>query len=93
LHRPGRPHHRAFRPLAGEPLRTGGDIKGAIAVAVAVTVKTVWTIAHPHFRPGNRIRVVVIGVAAFALHALAGISPVDVLLVAAVIGFFLPAPS
>jgi chromate transporter len=62
-------------------------------VAVAVTVKTVWTIAHPHFRPGNRIRVVVIGVAAFALHALAGISPVDVLLVAAVIGFFLPAPS
>jgi chromate transporter len=68
-------------------------IKGAIAAAVAVTVKTVWTIAHPHFRPGNRIRVVVIGVAAFALHAFAGISPIDVLLAAAVIGFFLPAPS
>lgn len=31
-------------------------IKGAIAAAVAVTVKTVWTIAHPHFRPGNRTR-------------------------------------
>ena len=27
--------------------------KGAIAAAVAVTVKTVWTIAHPHFRPGK----------------------------------------
>lgn len=68
-------------------------IKGAIAAAVAVTVKTVWTIAHPHFRPGNRLRVVVIGAAAFALHAMAGISPIDILLLAAVIGFFLPAPS
>jgi chromate transporter len=68
-------------------------IKGAIAAAVAVTVKTVWTIAHPHFKPGNRIRVVLIGAAAFALQALAGISPIDVLLLAAVVGFFLPEPS
>jgi chromate transporter len=68
-------------------------IKGAIAAAVAITVKTVWTIAHPYFRSGNRIRVVVIGAAAFALHAIAGISPIDVLLLAAVIGFFLPEPS
>jgi chromate transporter len=58
-----------------------------------VTVKTVWTIAHPYFRPGNRIRVVLIGTAAFALHASAGISPIDVLLLAALIGFFLPEPS
>lgn len=68
-------------------------IKGAIAAAVAVTVKTVWTIAHPHFKPGNRFRVVLIGAAAFALHALAGISPIDVLLFAVVVGFFLPEPS
>lgn len=65
-------------------------IKGAIAAAVAVTVKTVWTIAHPHFKPGNRIRVVLIGAAAFALQVLAGISPIDVLLLAAGVGFFLP---
>jgi len=68
-------------------------IKGAIAAAVAVTVKTVWTIAHPHFKSGNRGRVILIGAAAFALHALAGISPIDVLLLAAAIGFFLPEPS
>jgi chromate transporter len=68
-------------------------IKGAIAAAVAVTVKTVWTIAHPHFKLGNRIRVVLIGAAAFALQALAGISPINVLLLAAVVGFFLPEPS
>ena len=78
--------------MAGEPFAQAA-IKGAVAAAVAMTVKTVWTIAHPHFRPGNRIRVVVIGTAAFALHAFAGISPIDVLLLAAVIGFFLPAPS
>ena len=68
-------------------------IKRAIAAAVGLTVETVWTIAHPHFRPGNRIRVVAIGAAAFALHALAGTSPIDVPLLAAVIGFFLLEPS
>lgn len=67
-------------------------IRGAIAAAVAITVKTVWTIAHPHFKAGSRMRVVLIGVSAFGLHALAGISPIDVLLLAAVIGFFLPEP-
>ena len=65
-------------------------IRGAIAAAVAITVKTVWTIAHPHFKPGNRLRVVAIGVAAFTLHAIAGISPIEVLLFAAVVGFFMP---
>ena len=65
-------------------------IRGAVAAAVAITVKTVWTIAHPHFKRGNRLRVVAIGAAAFALHVVAGISPIDVLLLAAVAGFFLP---
>ena len=68
-------------------------IKGAIAAAVAITVKTVWTIAHPHFRPGNRTRVLLIGVAAFSLHVFVGVSPINVLLLAAVAGFLLPGPS
>jgi chromate transporter len=67
-------------------------IRGAVAAAVAITVKTVWTIAHPHYRRGNRLRIVVIGVTAFALHAIVGLSPIDVLLVAAVAGFILPKP-
>jgi chromate transporter len=41
-------------------------IRGAVAAAVAITVKTVWTIAHPHFKRGNRLRVVLIGAIAFA---------------------------
>ena len=68
-------------------------IKGAIAAAVAITVKTVWTIAHPHFKSGNRLRVILIGASAFALLVFVGLSPITVLLIAAVVGCFLPEPS
>ena len=67
-------------------------IRGAVAAAVAITVKTVWTIAHPHFRRGNRLRVILIGAIAFALHVVVGLSPITVLLIAAIAGFFLPEP-
>jgi chromate transporter len=59
-------------------------IRGAVAAAVAITVKTVWTITHPHYKRGNRLRVALIGATAFALHAIVGLSPIDVLLIAAV---------
>lgn len=68
-------------------------IKGAIAAAVAITVKTVWTVVHPHCRPGNRVRVVLIGTAAFALHVFAGLSPIEVLLIAVILGFLSPVPT
>jgi len=67
-------------------------IRGAVAAAVAITVKTVWTIAHPHFKRGNRLRVVLIGVIAFAFHAIFRLSPIEVLLLAAVAGCVLPEP-
>ena len=67
-------------------------IRGAVAAAVAITVKTVWTIGHPHFKHGNCLRVVLIGATAFALHAIVGLSPIEVLLLAAVAGFVLPEP-
>lgn len=66
-------------------------LHGAVASAVAITAKTGWTIAEPHFKEGVRWRVVVIGGAAFALHAALGIPAIDVLLLAGVIGVFLPA--
>jgi len=64
---------------------------GAVASAVAITVKTGWTIAEPHFKEGARWRVVVISGAAFGLHAALGIPAIDVLLLAGVVGAFLPA--
>ncbi len=65
-------------------------IQGAVASAVAITAKTGWTIAHPHFKPGTRWRVTVIGGSAFALHAALGISAINVLLLAGVVGAVLP---
>ncbi|WP_216839282.1 chromate transporter [Caulobacter sp. S45] len=65
-------------------------IHGAVAGAVAVTVKTCWTIAHPYVRPGARLRVAVIAGAAFLLNVLVGLSPIEVLLLAVAVGIFLP---
>ncbi len=66
-------------------------IHGAVAAAVAITVKTCWTIAKPHFKGQARLRVAVIGAAAFLLYVVAHIPAIQVLLLAAVIGAFLPA--
>lgn len=65
-------------------------IHGAIAAAVAITVKTCWTIAHPHWKRGARARIVLIGAAAFLLYVVAGIPAIEVLLGAAVLGAVLP---
>ena len=62
-----------------------------MAAAVAVTVKTCWTIAHPYVHPGARVRVAVIAGAAFLLNVLVGLSPIEVLLLAVAVGIFLPA--
>jgi chromate transporter len=67
-------------------------IRGAVAAAAAITVKTVWTIVNPHYRRGNRLRVVLIGATAFALHTVVGVSPISVLSIAAIAGFILPEP-
>jgi chromate transporter len=65
-------------------------IRGAIAAAVAITVKTVWTIAKPHFKGRERIRVVVVGAAAFALYVFVGLSAIEVLLIAGALGTLWP---
>ncbi len=51
-------------------------LHGAIAAAVAITAKTSWTIARPHFKGRARLRVIVIGAAAFGLYAVGGIPPI-----------------
>ncbi len=65
-------------------------IHGAIATAVAITVKTCWTIAHPHWKGRARPRVAAVGAAAFLLYGIAGLSAIEVLLLAAVVGAVLP---
>ena len=66
-------------------------IHGAVAAAVAVTVKSCWTIAHPYVRVGSRLKVGLIAGAAFLLDVAAGLPPIEVLLLAALVGILLPA--
>ncbi|WP_315751304.1 MULTISPECIES: chromate transporter [unclassified Bradyrhizobium] len=73
-----------------ENLFAQGAIQGAVAAAVGITVKTCWTIAHPFFKPGSRLRVVAIAAAAFLLHVVGGLSAITVLLIAVAVGFILP---
>jgi chromate transporter len=54
-------------------------IQGAIAAAVAITVQTCWTIAHPYFKEGTRLRVVLIATMAFLLYVLMAIPAIEVL--------------
>jgi chromate transporter len=65
-------------------------IHGAVAAAVGITVKTCWTIAGPYFKGRGRLRVILIGGAAFLLYVWVGIPPIEVLILAAVVGAFLP---
>ena len=65
-------------------------IHGAIAAAVAITVKTSWTIAQPYFKAGARLRVVLIASLAFLLYVVLAIPAIEVLLLAALAGALLP---
>ncbi len=65
-------------------------IQGAIAAAVSITVKTCWTIAHPHFKTGARVRVILIAAAAFLLYVWARLPAIEVLLIAGGVGALLP---
>jgi len=62
-----------------------------VLTAVAITVKTCWTIAKPYFKGEGRLRVVLVSAAAFLLYVWAAVPPIEVLLLAGALGAFLPA--
>jgi chromate transporter len=68
-------------------------IHGAVAAAVGITTKTVWTIAKPYFKGSGRLRVILIGARAFLLYVVAHIPPIELLIGAGVVGAFLPVRS
>ena len=65
-------------------------LRGALAAAVGITVATCWTIAKPHVRRETYLRVAVIAGGAFIAAAVFAISPIRVLLAAAVVGAIWP---
>ncbi len=65
-------------------------IRGAVAAAVGITIKTSWTIAKPYFKGSGRLGAVLTAGVAFLLYVVTAIPPVEVLILAAVVGAFLP---
>jgi len=65
-------------------------IHGAVAAAVAITVKTCWTIVHPHYKAGTRLRLALLAAAAFLSYVWLAVPAIEVLLLAAVVGAVLP---
>lgn len=78
-----------FRDLQHNPWAQPA-IHGAIAAAVAITVKAGWEIAHSQFHGLAKTRVVIVAITAFALYTYFGISAFDVLLLAALAGAVVP---
>lgn len=65
-------------------------ISGAIAGAIAITLRTAWTIAEPQVKTGPRLRVAALLVAAFVLYVVFHIPAIDILIGAAIIGALFP---
>lgn len=65
-------------------------MQGAAAAAVAITVKTSWTIVHPFFKGAIRWRVIWVSSAAFLMYVGLGMTAIQVLLIAGFVGAFLP---
>jgi chromate transporter len=66
-------------------------IHGAVAAAVAITAKTSGTVARPIYKSGAHLRVALTGAAAFGLYVVLGVPAIYILLLAGLIGAFLPA--
>lgn len=67
------------------------SIRGALAAAVGITVITCWTISKPYFKSRQWPRAALVSISAFVLAVAFGISPIQILLAAAVIGLLVPA--
>ncbi|GBQ85435.1 chromate transporter [Gluconacetobacter johannae DSM 13595] len=65
-------------------------IRGAVACAVAVTVRTAWVIARPHVVQGSRTMIALVAVGSLVLYWGFDIPAIDILLSCAVVGALLP---
>jgi len=64
-------------------------VRGAMAAVVGITMMTCWTISKPYIKRTNWLRQLLFIGAAFTFNTFLSIAPVPVMLVAAIVGFFL----
>jgi chromate transporter len=60
-------------------------IQGASASAIGIIAASCWHLVEPHMLPGTRLRAVLLVVGALLLH-IAGVPPLRILLLAAIVG-------
>lgn len=65
-------------------------LRGALAAAVGIVAATAWTLIRPHIKDTNNLKIAAFAVGAFFLSAVLHITPIPVLVLAAVIGAVLP---
>jgi chromate transporter len=65
-------------------------LRGALAAAVGIVAATAWTLIRPHVKEANKLNIAAFAVGAFLLATVFHISPIRILLLAAVIGAVLP---
>jgi chromate transporter len=65
-------------------------LRGALAAAVGVVVDTAWTLIRPHINKVRKLEIASFVVGAVLLAVIFHITPIRILLIAAVIGAVLP---
>lgn len=65
-------------------------LRGALAAAVGIVAATAWTLIRPHIKEANKVKIAAFVVGAFLLAAVFRVTPIPILLFAAVIGVSLP---
>lgn len=65
-------------------------LHGALAAAVGIVAATAWTLIRPHLKEASKVKIAACAVGAFLLAAVFHLSPIRVLLLAAMIGVILP---
>lgn len=78
-----------FEQGAEQPL-VAAAIQGAVAAAVGILLASFWSLVRPYLEPGQRLVAVAVVGAAIGLSVGLGVSPVRVLLLAAVAGVAWP---
>jgi len=65
-------------------------LRGALAAAVGIVAATAWTLIRPHLKDASKLNIAAFAIGAFLLATMFHITPIPILLLAAVIGTALP---
>jgi len=65
-------------------------LRGALAAAVGIVAATAWTLIRPHIKEASKLRISAFAIGPFVLAVAFHLSPIRILLLAALVGAVLP---